>query len=338
MRSPADRQVGVDGLAGDEQVHDLGRALEDAVDPQVAQHLLGGHGALAAGGQRLGGLVAAAAADLDQLVGDPPGHLASRTAWRARPRSGCRCGPRRPAATDRSSTASRAKVVAAMKAIFAADGLVLADRPAPLHPRAPTTRGRSSGTTCRRRRSIAGQRQPAGVERGQGDLQTLRPRGRCRFAAGTRTWWKRVTPFSMPRRPMKALRFSTVMPGESASTTNAVMPPLWPSRVGHPGHDDEQVGDDAVGRPQLDAVEHVVVAVAVGVAVVASRAGSEPTSGSVSRNALMAPRGAAGQERRPSAPRCRTSFSGCGTPIDWCADSSAPTRGCTEPTSISALL
>ena len=33
-------QVLVDRLAGDEQVHDLGRALEDAVDPQVAQQLL----------------------------------------------------------------------------------------------------------------------------------------------------------------------------------------------------------------------------------------------------------------------------------------------------------
>ncbi|MNI68091.1 hypothetical protein D3C73_1237650 [compost metagenome] len=47
-----------------------------------------------------------------------------------------------------------------------------------------------------------------------------------RLAAGTRTWWKRVTPFSIPRRPMNALRFSTVMPGESISTTNAEMPPL----------------------------------------------------------------------------------------------------------------
>ena len=47
-----------------------------------------------------------------------------------------------------------------------------------------------------------------------------------RLAAGTRTWWNRVTPFSMPRSPMKVLRFSTVMPGESISTTKALMPPL----------------------------------------------------------------------------------------------------------------
>jgi hypothetical protein len=29
-------------------------------------------------------------------------------------------------------------------------------------------------------------------------------------------------------------------------------------------------------------------------------------------------------------------FTGSGTPIDWCAESSAPSVGCTEPASISA--
>jgi len=56
-----------------------------------------------------------------------------------------------------------------------------------------------------------------------------RPSPLSTFSAGTKTSWKRVTEFSMPRSPMNALRFSTVMPGESASTTNAVMPPRWPS-------------------------------------------------------------------------------------------------------------
>jgi hypothetical protein len=55
----------VDRLARDQQVHDLGRALEDAVDAHVAQRLLDRHRLLAARLQRLGGLVAAAAADLD---------------------------------------------------------------------------------------------------------------------------------------------------------------------------------------------------------------------------------------------------------------------------------
>ena len=74
---------------------------------------------------------------------------------------------------------------------------------------------------------------------------------------------------------------------------------------------------------------------AVGSAVVASRAGSEPTSGSVSRNAETSPAASRGRNRSfcSGVPNI---FSGCGTPIDWCAESSALTAGFTEPTSISA--
>ena len=73
----------------------------------------------------------------------------------------------------------------------------------------------------------------------------------------------------------------------------------------------------------------------VGSAVVASRAGSEPTSGSVSRNAETSPAASRGRKRCfcSSVPNI---FSGCGTPIDWCAESSAPIAGLTEPASISA--
>jgi hypothetical protein len=70
-----DLEVLVDRLAGDEQLHDLARALEDAVDAHVAEELLGRDRLLAAVAQRLGGLVAAAAADLDQVVEDLPAHL-----------------------------------------------------------------------------------------------------------------------------------------------------------------------------------------------------------------------------------------------------------------------
>ena len=44
-------QVRVDRLPRDQQVHDLGRALEDPVDPQIAQDLLRRYGALTAGGE-----------------------------------------------------------------------------------------------------------------------------------------------------------------------------------------------------------------------------------------------------------------------------------------------
>ena len=68
-------QVDVDRLPGDEQLHDLRRALEDTCHAEVAEDLLSGHWTLAAGLQGSGCLIAAAASDLDHLVGDPPGHL-----------------------------------------------------------------------------------------------------------------------------------------------------------------------------------------------------------------------------------------------------------------------
>jgi len=60
----------------------------------------------------------------------------------------------------------------------------------------------------------------------------------------------------------------------------------------------------------------------VGVAVVAMRAGSEPTSVSVSANAEIAPRASRGRKRFfwSSVPN---SLTGWGTPIDWWAESSA---------------
>jgi len=62
------------------------------------------------------------------------------------------------------------------------------------------------------------------------------------------------------------------------------------------------------------------------VAVVDSRAGSEPTSGSVSRNAEISPRAHRGRNARfcASVPNSR---SGCGTPIDWWAESSVAIAG-----------
>ena len=56
--------------------------------------------------------------------------------------------------------------------------------------------------------------------------------------------------------------------------------------LGDLGHDDDDVGDRAVGRPQLAAVEQVAARRSAS-AVAPRRAGSEPTSGSVSRKAEM---------------------------------------------------
>ena len=152
---------------------------------------------------------------------------------------------------------------------------------------------------------------------------------------GTRTWWNRVTPFSRPRRPMKELRRSTVMPGASASTTNAVMPPRTPS-------DDGTRAITTSSSATTPFVVHSLTPSSTksspsGTAVMCRRAGSEPTSGSVSRNALIAPRAQRGRYSCfcSSEPNC---LSGSGTPIDWCALASAPRLGWTLPTISSARL
>ena len=61
---------------------------------------------------------------------------------------------------------------------------------------------------------------------------------------------------------------------------------------------------------------------AVGVAVACMFAGSLPASTSVSANAEIAPLASRGKKRRfcSSVPN---SLSGCGRPMDWCAESSA---------------
>ena len=152
-----DLQVLVDGLAGDQQVHDLGRALEDAVDAHVAQRRLDGHRLLAARLERLGGLVAAAAADLHQLVERPASPCSERVELRDRRldadvvllvvgQAGGDVEHRLEAERGRGDEGDLLR-----------DGVVLADRLAPLDPLAPTTRARSSSPTwrCRRRSRAA---------------------------------------------------------------------------------------------------------------------------------------------------------------------------------------
>ena len=65
-------KVAVDGLPGDEEPHDLARALEDPVDPEVPHPLLDRLRLLAPGAQRVGGLVTATPLDLQRLVDQPP--------------------------------------------------------------------------------------------------------------------------------------------------------------------------------------------------------------------------------------------------------------------------
>ena len=97
----------------------------------------------------------------------------------------------------------------------------------------------------------------------------------------------------------------------------------------HAGHDDEQFGDDAVGRPQLDAVEDVgTVLRRCRPRAQPRRVGADVRLGQQEGADRAA--GAARQELASSALAVPASFSGSGTPIDWCADSSAPTLGCSR--------
>ena len=53
-----------------------------------------------------------------------------------------------------------------------------------------------------------------------------------RFSAGMTTSLSSVTEFSIPFRPMNALRCSTFTPGVSHGRMNALIPPRWPSDFG----------------------------------------------------------------------------------------------------------
>ena len=111
-----------------------------------------------------------------------------------------------------------------------------------------------------------------------------------RLEAGTRTSWNLVTPFSRPRRPMNALRRSTVIPAAVPSTTNAVIPPRCPSPFGTRAITTSRSATTPLVVQSLTPSSTYSDPSADGVAVVVSLAGSEPTSGSVSRNALISPR------------------------------------------------
>ena len=67
--------VRIDRLAGDEEMLDLARPFEDAVDAHVAHDPLDRIALLAARAQRLRGLVSASAADLHQVIDALPRHL-----------------------------------------------------------------------------------------------------------------------------------------------------------------------------------------------------------------------------------------------------------------------
>ena len=131
---------------------------------------------------------------------------------------------------------------------------------------------------------------------------------------------------------MNSSRCDTSTPGQLISTMNALIGPGFPSFP----------GVRAITTISSATVPFVIhsfspfrihaLPSAVGLAVVVMRAGSEPTSASVSANAEMAPFASRGRKRCfcSGVPNILT---GPGTPIDWCADSSATSGVLTVETS-----
>ena len=112
------------------------------------------------------------------------------------------------------------------------------------------------------------------------------------FSRGTRTSWKRITPFSIPFRPMNSHRRTTSTPGQSVSTMNAVI-----CRRSRPLTIFEGVrAITTSSSATVPFVHHSFSPLrmkacpsSVGTALVSIAAGSEPTPASVSAKAEIAP-------------------------------------------------
>ena len=171
-----DLEVLVHRLAGHEEMHDLARALEDLVDPVVAHHPLDADRLFAAGGERLLGLVAAAAADLHRVVDDLPGAvgvplLAGRrfeadVVAAAVGHLGGQLGDRLHGEGGGGHVGDHV-----------GDRLVLAHRPAPLHALAGPLAAISRQSLGGAHRAV-GDREAAVVQGGEGDLEAPCPRRR----------------------------------------------------------------------------------------------------------------------------------------------------------------
>ena len=212
-------QVCVDGLAGDEQVHDLGRPFEDPVDPRVAKDLLCRHGPLSRdrsdSPSRIrvrpdlhGSSATSQAISLDHSLASA---ASIRMSWR----------PASASCADRSRTACWAKVVAAMKEILCA---IAACRPTGRpHYREADAHSQAILTLHFEARAQAGI-EPAGVQRRQCDLEAVAFAGETVGSGNPHL----VEPGEAVLDALQAHERVAPLDGdsrESDSTTKAVIPP-----------------------------------------------------------------------------------------------------------------
>ena len=145
------------------------------------------------------------------------------------------------------------------------------------------------------------------------------------FSAGTRTFLNVTEPLAMPRSPMNVERRTRSTPGHAVSTTKheicGIFLPFGSTLSGVRASTAISVvfGSVTFVHHCLSPFRMNALPSSVGVATVLMRAGSEPTSGSVSANAEISPCASRGRYLRfcSSVPNSR---SGCGTPMLWCAD------------------
>src|SRR2546430_2684840 len=237
-----------------------------------------------------------------------------------------------------SATASIANVFAAMAPIFCAIASCL--------PIARPHWTRSLAHT----RAISRQRLPAATDEigsvSRPVLRVIRPSFRplptshTTFSFGTRTLVKRMTPLYIAFRPMKWQRCSTFTPGQLVSTRKAVI-----CRRSLPSTILEGVrAITTMSSARVPLVHHSfspfriqACPSSLGTAIVSSAAGSDPTPGSVSANAEMAPWARRGRYFFFCA-SVPNSLSGWGAPMDWWAESSAVSEPSIDDTSSIAFM
>ena len=259
IRSPATLEVGVHRLARDEQPHDLARALEDQVDAVVAHHPLDRHRAARRG---CGGCRPSRSRGRPGSGACRP-RSASRprcsTSWPSRPRAGCRRRPGRPCSEARSDDRLHREGVGRHPPDLLGDRVVLARSAAPHCTRSAAHRRddleRALGAGHRRGGSVS--RPVLSVIERELEALALAPEHvlerHLHVGEADDAVLERLEAHEVER-------CTTSTPGQSVSTMKAVI-------FFGPGarHDDEQLGDGAVGAPELLAVEDVVLPSSVSV-------------------------------------------------------------------------
>src|SRR5712691_9107575 len=253
---PRHFEVLIQRLAGDEQVHDLARALEDQVDAEIAHDALDGVGLLAAGPQRVGGLVAAAAADLHRVVDDPPPALGVVQL------GDCGLEADVVAAAVGHGPAQlgdgfHGERVRGHGADLLRDGVVLADLAAPLHALVRPVAD-DLETALAHGHGPDGKREPPRVEGDQGQLQplALAPQHVLLRHAHVGEADHAVV-HRLDAHEVAAVRDNH--PGRVRLHDERRDLPLFfagDDLRGGPRHDDQQLGDGPVRAPQLLAVQY----------------------------------------------------------------------------------